>query len=105
MGAQNAKYRQYRVQLAKRAIARGNGEIHAAKGYKECRDTRRRPGLYNPDIVGSYVCFKIPHTRWQRARVTEVAEDAPSKKFPHTVKMLDLVQRPPSQEKLTTVRY
>ena len=49
----NTKYRRYRIQVAKRAIAREKGERHVPTGYMVCCDVRARPSLYSPDIVGS----------------------------------------------------
>ena len=46
------------------------------------------------------------HLGWQLARVVMVAEDAESKKLPHTVRLLDLGKRYNvhlAEEKLTTV--
>ena len=88
VGGGNAKYRQHRVQLAKRAIAREKGAV--PPGYFVCCDTRERPGLYSPDIVGSYIYFNTTKTGWQLSRVVGVEEDAESKDLPHTIKMLDL---------------
>lgn len=87
---ENAKYRRYRVQVAKRAIACAKGARHVLQGYFLCCDTRERPGLYSPDIVGSYIYFNTTPTGWQLARVVGIAEDAESVTLPHTIKMLDL---------------
>ena len=74
----NAKYRRYRVQVAKRTIAREKGERHVLLGYFVCCHTRERTGLYSPDIVGSYIYFSTTLTGWQLARVVGMAEDAES---------------------------
>ena len=52
-GVENAKYRRYRVQLAKHTLASVNGERHVASGYKVCCDTRGRPRIYDRAIIGS----------------------------------------------------
>ena len=107
VGGENAKYGRYRVQLAKRTLACANGERYVATGYKVCCDTRGRPGIYDRDIIGSYMYFKTSHAGWQLARVgMMVAEDSESKELPHTIKLLDLGKRyniHPSEKKLTTV--
>ena len=75
-------------------------------GYFVCCDTRERPRLYTPDIVGSYIYFNATHTGWQLARVVGIAEDAESKSLPHTIKMLDFEKQCNvnlSQETLTAV--
>ena len=78
---ENAKYRLYRVEMIKRAIARAKGERHVPAGYAGyvvCCDTRKRPSLYTPHtphIVGSYIFFNTTHTGWQLARVVGIAED------------------------------
>ena len=87
---ENAKYRLYRVEMARRAVARAKGERHVPAGYFVCCDTRERPRLYSPDIVGSYIYFNTTHTGWQLARVVGIAEDAEIMSLPHTIKMLDL---------------
>ena len=46
VGGENAKYRRYRVQLAKRTLASASGERYVATGYEVCCDTRGRPGIY-----------------------------------------------------------
>ena len=53
-------------------------------------DTRERPGLYTPDIVGSYIHFKTTQTGRQLSRAVGVVEDAESKRLPHTITMLKL---------------
>ena len=93
VGGENAKYRRYRVQLAKRLLACASGGRHVAKGYKVCCDVRGRPGIYSRDILGSYIYFKTSRAGWQLARVVMVAEDAPNKTLPHTIKLLDLGKR------------
>ena len=102
----NTKYRRYRVQVAKRAIARETGERHLPTGYMVCCDVRARPSLYSPDIVGSYIYFKTTHAGWQLARVVRLAEDTKRKSLPHTIRMLDLGKEYNvhlSKETLTTV--
>ena len=106
VGGENAKYRRYRVQLAKRTLASAKGERHVATGYKVRCDTRGRPRIYDREIIGSYIYFKTTRAGWQLARVVMVAEDAESKELPHTIKLLDLGKRYNvhlSEEKLTTV--
>ena len=103
---ENAKYRRYRVEIARRAMARAKGERHVPTGYFVCCDTRERPKLYAPDIVGSYIYFKTAQAGWQLARVVGVEEDGESKSLPHTIKMLDLGKQYNvrlSLETLTTV--
>ena len=90
VGEDNTRYRRYRVQLAKRTLACSKGEIYVATGYKVCCDTRGRSGLYDRDMIGSYIQFKTSRTGWQLARVVMVADDAESKELPHTIKLLDL---------------
>ena len=88
IGGENAKYRRYRIQLAKRMTSCARGERHVAKGYKVCCDVRGRPGVYSRDIIGSYTRYlylKTTRAGWQRARVVMVAEDAPNKALPHTI--------------------
>ena len=70
--------------------AREKGETHVLQGYFVCCDTRERPGLYLPHIVGSYIYFKTTQIGWQLARVVGIAADAKSMSLPHTTKMLDL---------------
>ena len=94
------------MEVAKRAIAREKGEKHVPTGYFLCCDTRERPKLYTPDIVGSYIYFKTAQAGWQLARVVGIAEDGESKSLPHTIKMFDLGKQYNvrlSQEALTTV--
>ena len=82
------------------------GERYVAAGYKACCDTRGRPGLYDRDMIGSYIHFTTSRAGWQLARVVMVAEDAESKKLPHTIKLLDLGKRYNvhlSKKKLTTI--
>ena len=57
----NTKYRRYRVQVAKRAIAREKGEKQVPTGYMVCCDVRARPSLYSPGIVDSHMHFKTTH--------------------------------------------
>ena len=92
---EHSKYRRYRVQLAKRMLACAKGERHVlvAKDYKVCCDVRRRPGIYSRDIIGSYIHYKTNRAGWQLARVVMVADDAPNKALPHTIKLLDLGNR------------
>ena len=59
IGGENAKYRRYRTQLAKRMQACAKGEIHVDKGYKVCRDVRGRPGTHARDTIGSYIYIYI----------------------------------------------
>ena len=61
VGGENAKYRTFRVQLAKRSLACARGERHAATGYKVCCDTTGRPEIYDRDIIGSCIYFKTTH--------------------------------------------
>ena len=105
VGGENARYRRYRVQLTKRTLARSKGERYVATGYKFCCDTRGRPGLYDRDMIGSYIYFKTYRAGWQLARVMMVAEDAESKELPHMIKLLDLGKRynVHLSEKLTTI--
>lgn len=106
VGGENAKYRRFRVQQAKRAVACVKGKRHVAPGYKLCCDTRGRPKLYDPDIVGSHIYFKTMQAGWQMARVVAVAEDGPSVGLPHTIKMLDMGKNfnvHLSEARLTTV--
>ena len=94
------------MQLAKRTLACSKGERYVATGHKVCCDTRGRPGLYDRDMIGSYIYFKTYRAGWQLARVVVVAEDAESKELPHTIKLLDLGKRYNvhlSKKKLTTI--
>ena len=61
---ENAKYRRYRVEVAKRAITRARGERHVPTGYFICCDTPERPKLYIPAIVGSYIYSKTAQSGW-----------------------------------------
>ena len=58
VGGKNAKYRRYRVQLAKRTLASAKGERHVAMGYKVCCDTRGRPRIYDREIIGLHIYFR-----------------------------------------------
>lgn len=44
--SEDAKYRRYRAEVAKRAIACANGERHVPTGYFLCGDSRDRRKLY-----------------------------------------------------------
>lgn len=107
VGAENAKYRRYRVQCAKRAEARLTGGRYVPEGFKVCCDTRERPSIYQTEMIGSYVYFKTPEAGWQLARVVMVAADAESVRNPHTIKYLDLARQENvhlSEANLSTVR-
>ena len=72
----------------------GVRDIRIATGYEVCCDTRGRPGIYDRDIIGSYIYFKTTHNGWRLARVVLVAEeDAPNQAFPHTIILLDMGKR------------
>ena len=58
VGGENAKYRAYRVQMAKRLKARLAGEVYVAPGHKLSSDSRCGPDMYSPDMIGSYMFFK-----------------------------------------------
>ena len=59
VGGDNAKYRAYRMQMAKRSEGRTAGEVYVPPGHKLSCDSRCSPGMYSPDIIGSYIFFKI----------------------------------------------
>ena len=61
-GGGNAKYRRYRVQVAKRATAREKGERHVLNGYNICCDDRERPGFFSPDIARSCIYYYTTNT-------------------------------------------
>ena len=106
VGEENAKYRKYKVQLAKRTLASANGERNFASGYRVCCDTRGRPRKYDRKIIGSNIYFKRTRACWQLTRVVMVAEDVESKDLPHTIKLLDMGKRYNvylAEEKITTV--
>ena len=102
---ENAKYRRYRVEDARRAIARAKGERHVPTGYFDYCDTRERPRLHTPDIAGSCSISKRPKQvgSW---RVVGIAEDGESKSLSHTITMWGLGKQynvRVSQEAMTTV--
>ena len=89
VGGENAKYRAFRVQMAKRSKARSAGKVCALPEHKLSRDSWCGLNMYSPDINGSYIFFKTAGDGWQFAKVVGLAEDAESVMFPHTIKMLD----------------
>lgn len=90
VGGENAKYRRYRVQFAKRAEARLEGKRHVPVGFKVCDETMERPRIYSKEIIGSYIFYKTGKHGWQLAKVLMVADNADDVEYPHTVKFLDL---------------
>ena len=64
----NAKFRRYRVQVAKRATARVKGERRVLSGFEICCDDRGTQGLFSAGIVGSYVYCDTTNTGWQRGQ-------------------------------------
>ena len=93
VGGENAKYRAHCVQMAKQSQERTAGEVYVPPGHKLSCDSRCGPDMYSPDIIGSYIFFKIAGDGWQFTKVVGQAEDAESVIFPHTIKMLDWGKR------------
>ena len=58
------KYRLYRVEMARRAIARAKAERHVRAGRIFCslRYTGEKLKLYTPDIVGSSIFLNTTQT-------------------------------------------
>ena len=93
VGGENAKYRAYRVQMAKRTQARSVGKVYVPPGNKISCDSRSGHDIYSPDIIDSYIFFKTAGDGCQFAKVVGLAEDAEIVMFPHTIKMLDWGKR------------
>ena len=64
IGGENAKYRAYRVQMAKRSQARSAGKVYVPPGYKLSCDPRCSPGMCSPDSIDSYVFLKTAGNGW-----------------------------------------
>ena len=81
---EKAKYRAYRVQMAKRSQAWSAGEVYVPPRHKHSCDSSSGPEMHSTGIVGWYNLFKTTSDGWQFAKVIRLAEDAESVKFPHT---------------------
>ena len=88
VGGDNAKYRAYRMQMAKRSEARTAGEVYVPPEHKLSCDSRCSPDMYSRGIICSYIFFEIAGDGWQFAKVVGLVEDAESAMFPHNIKML-----------------
>ena len=58
VGRGNAKYRAYRVQMAKRSQARSAGKVYVPPGHKLSCNSRCSPDMCSPDSIGSYIFLK-----------------------------------------------
>ena len=62
--------------------------------HKISCDSRCGPGMYLPDIIGSYIFFKTAGDGWQFAKKgVGLVEDAECVMFPHITKMPDRGKR------------
>ena len=86
----NLMYRRYRVQIAKRAIARKKGERHVPTGYKLCCDARGKPALRSRTMIGSYIYYRTINAGWQFAIVTHVGGNLNNEGATHTLKLIDI---------------
>ena len=93
VAGENAKYRAYRVQMAKQLQTQSAGEVLVPPGHKLSCHSKCDPDMYSRDIIGSYIFFKTTGDGWQFAKVVGLVEDAESVKFPHTIKILDRGKR------------
>ena len=71
VGGENAKYRAYRVQMAKRTQARSVGKVYVSPGHKLSCDSRCGPDMYSLDIIGSSIPFRTAGNRWKFAKVVK----------------------------------
>ena len=71
VGRENAKYRAYRVQMAKRSQARSAGKVYVPPGHKLSCGPRCSPDLCSPDSIGSYIFLKTAGNGWQFAKMME----------------------------------
>ena len=58
VGGENAKYRAYRLQMAKQSLARSAGEAYVSPGHKLSCDSRCGPDIYSHDIIGPYISLR-----------------------------------------------
>ena len=92
-GGQNARYRRYRTNMAKRFVAREQGSRFVPPGYILTDDATRGPDVYHPDIIGCYVYFKTKKDGWHLAEVAGLQGNPEQLPLPHTLRMLDLGKR------------
>ena len=71
VGGENAKYRAYRVQMAKRSQARSAGKVYVPPGHKLSCDPRCSPDMCSPNSIGSYIFLKTAGNGWQFAKMVE----------------------------------
>ena len=71
VGRENAKYRAYRVQMAKRSQARSAGKVYVPPGHTLSCGPRCSPDMCSPDIIGSYIFLKTAGNGWQFAKMME----------------------------------
>ena len=67
----NAKYRAYRVQMAKRSQARSAGKVYVSPGHKLSCDPRCSPDTCSHDSIGLYIFLKTAGNGWQFAKMVE----------------------------------
>ena len=68
VGGKNAKYRAYRVQMAKRSQAQSTGKVYVPPGHKLKCGPRCGPDMCSPDSIGSYIFLKTAGNGWQLRR-------------------------------------
>ena len=71
VGGENAKYRAYRVQMAKQSQARSAGKVYVPPGHKLSCDPRCSLDMCSPDSIGSHVFLKTAGNGWQFAKMLE----------------------------------
>ena len=71
VGRENAKYRVYRVQMAKRSQARSAGKVYVPPGHKLSCDPKCSPDMCSPDSIGSYIFLETAGNGWQFAKIME----------------------------------
>ena len=54
VGRENAKYRAYRVHMAKRSQARSASEVYVLPGHKLSCDPRCGPDMYSPSLARTF---------------------------------------------------